>query len=156
MNIMTIRIKESKNSIEQLEYSISQVADIVGSTPTYFSKQFRENNFGISPTVTARNIKRDPQWYSKNQSEMNAVQIILLIDRYTWIWNYQFWNIQGPMLYAMLEEAMLDVSSFTVWNPIYIHGKVAGLSSLSWTPHVDDPFHESIREHNIEHRRSTR
>ena len=45
-----IRIKESKILLRTTNYSISQVADIVGfTTPTYFSKQFRKST-GISPT----------------------------------------------------------------------------------------------------------
>ena len=48
--LITIRIKESKILLRTTNYSISQVADIVGfTTPTYFSKQFRKST-GISPT----------------------------------------------------------------------------------------------------------
>ena len=48
--LIDIRIKESKILLRTTNYSISQVADIVGcTTPTYFSKQFREST-GISPT----------------------------------------------------------------------------------------------------------
>ena len=48
--LIDIRIKESKILLRTTNYSISQVADIVGfTTPTYFSKQFRKST-GISPT----------------------------------------------------------------------------------------------------------
>lgn len=48
--LIAIRIKESKILLRTTNYSISQVADIVGfTTPTYFSKQFRKST-GISPT----------------------------------------------------------------------------------------------------------
>ena len=48
--LIDIRIKESKILLRTTNYSISQVADIVGfKTPTYFSKQFRKST-GISPT----------------------------------------------------------------------------------------------------------
>ena len=48
--LIDIRIKESKILLRTTNYSISQVADIVGfTTPTYFSKQFRKSK-GISPT----------------------------------------------------------------------------------------------------------
>ena len=48
--LIDIRIKESKIFLRTNNYSISQVADIVGfTTPTYFSKQFRKST-GISPT----------------------------------------------------------------------------------------------------------
>ncbi len=48
--LIAIRIKESKILLRTTNYSISQVADIVGfTTPTYFSKQFRKSA-GISPT----------------------------------------------------------------------------------------------------------
>lgn len=48
--LIAIRIKESKILLQTTNYSISQVADIVGfTTPTYFSKQFRKST-GISPT----------------------------------------------------------------------------------------------------------
>ena len=48
--LIAIRIKEIKILLRTTNYSISQVADIVGfTTPTYFSKQFRKST-GISPT----------------------------------------------------------------------------------------------------------
>lgn len=48
--LMTIRIKESKILLRTTNYSVSQIADIVGfTTPTYFSKQFRKVT-GISPS----------------------------------------------------------------------------------------------------------
>ena len=48
--LIAIRIRESKILLRTTNYSISQVADIVGfTTPTYFSKQFRKST-GISPT----------------------------------------------------------------------------------------------------------
>ena len=48
--LIDIRITESKILLRTTNYSISQVADIVGfTTPTYFSKQFRKST-GISPT----------------------------------------------------------------------------------------------------------
>ena len=48
--LIDIRIRESKILLRTTNYSISQVADIVGfTTPTYFSKQFRKST-GISPT----------------------------------------------------------------------------------------------------------
>ena len=48
--LIDIRIKESKILLRTTNYSISQVADIVGfTTPTYFSKQFSKST-GISPT----------------------------------------------------------------------------------------------------------
>ena len=48
--LIDIRIKESKILLRTTNYSISQVADIVGfTTPTYFSKQFRKST-GVSPT----------------------------------------------------------------------------------------------------------
>ena len=48
--LIDIRIKESKILLRTTNYSISQVADIVGfTTPTYFSKQFRKST-GIPPT----------------------------------------------------------------------------------------------------------
>ena len=48
--LIDIRIKESKILLRTTNYSISQVADIVGfTTPTYFSKQFRKST-GISTT----------------------------------------------------------------------------------------------------------
>ena len=48
--LIDIRIKESKILLRTTNYSISQVADIVGfTTPTYFSKPFRKST-GISPT----------------------------------------------------------------------------------------------------------
>ena len=48
--LIAIRIKESKILLRTTNYSISQVADIVGfTTPTYFSKQFRKST-GSSPT----------------------------------------------------------------------------------------------------------
>ena len=59
--LMTIRIKESKILLRTTNYSISQVADIVGfTTPTYFSKQFRKIT-GISPTDYREKYQKESQ-----------------------------------------------------------------------------------------------
>lgn len=56
--LIDIRIKESKILLRTTNYSISQVADIVGfTTPTYFSKQFRKST-GISPTDYREQFQR--------------------------------------------------------------------------------------------------
>ena len=59
--LMTIRIKESKILLRTTNYSISQVADIVGfTTPTYFSKQLKKIT-GISPTDYREKYQKESQ-----------------------------------------------------------------------------------------------
>ena len=59
--LIAIRIKESKILLRTTNYSISQVADIVGfTTPTYFSKQFRKST-GISPTDYREQYQKESQ-----------------------------------------------------------------------------------------------
>ena len=68
--LIAIRIKESKILLRTTNYSISQVADIVGfTTPTYFSKQFRKST-GISPTDYREQYQGVQKWFD-NLSEMN-------------------------------------------------------------------------------------
>ena len=60
--LIDIRIKESKILLRTTNYSISQVADIVGfTTPTYFSKQFRKST-GISPTDYREQFQGVQKW----------------------------------------------------------------------------------------------
>lgn len=66
--LIDIRIKESKILLRTTNYSISQVADIVGfTTPTYFSKQFRKST-GISPTDYREQFQGVQKWLDRSES----------------------------------------------------------------------------------------